>query len=155
MTGRLIIERVRQARAGENPYVIAKLPSGWLVAGDVQPLPGYCLFLADPVVADLNALNDDGRAAYSLDVIRCGDAILHATGAERINYETWGNTEPHLHTHMMPRYSHEAPDKRRMPACMVYSWADAPAFNAERDAELFGRVRAYLDANGEGEVGLP
>jgi hypothetical protein len=24
--------------------------SGWLVIGDVQPLPGYCLLLADPVV---------------------------------------------------------------------------------------------------------
>jgi len=32
MSGQLVAERVKQARAGENPYVLAKLPSGWLIA---------------------------------------------------------------------------------------------------------------------------
>ena len=36
----LIEERVAMARAGSNPYVIAKMASGWCVIGDVQPLPG-------------------------------------------------------------------------------------------------------------------
>ena len=142
MSGPLVEIRVAQARAGENPYVIAKLHSGWLVAGDVQPLPGYCLFLADPIVPDLNALDEAGRAAYSLDVIRCGDAILAATGAERMNYETWGNSDPWLHTHLMPRYADEPPEKRQVPACMVYSWADAPRFDP--DADLVRRIRAAL-----------
>lgn len=146
MSVRLVAERVRLARAGENPYVLAKLPSGWLVAGDVQPLPGYCLFLADPVVPDLNALDEAGRAAYSLDVIRCGDAILAATGAERMNYETWGNTDPFLHTHLMPRYADEPAEKRRMPACMVYSWKNAPRFDPRADADQWARIRAHLDA---------
>jgi len=46
------------ARVGTNPYVISKLPSGWLVIGDVQPLPGYCVFLADPVVPSINDLSE-------------------------------------------------------------------------------------------------
>ena len=71
-TPTLIHERVAQARAGTNPYVICKLPSGWLVIGDVQPLPGYCLLLADPVVESLNALDEAGRVRYSLDVARIG-----------------------------------------------------------------------------------
>lgn len=45
------------ARAGTNPYVICRMRSGWLVIGDVQPLPGYCLLLADPVVPSLNDLS--------------------------------------------------------------------------------------------------
>lgn len=45
----MIHERVRMARAGTNPYVIAKLASGWVVIGDVQPLPGYCLLWAAPM----------------------------------------------------------------------------------------------------------
>ena len=49
-----IAERVALARGGRNPYVIARLPSGWAVMGDVQFLPGYCLLLADPVVPSIN-----------------------------------------------------------------------------------------------------
>ncbi|MGA0600110.1 HIT family protein [Caulobacter sp. KR2-114] len=113
-TDNLIHRRVEMARRGENPYVIRRMPSGWLVIGDVQPLPGYCLLLADPVVGSINALDEAGRIAYSLDVARIGDALLAVTGAERINYETWGNLEPALHTHITPRYADEPPLKRRM-----------------------------------------
>ena len=31
----LIIERVELARRGQNPYVICRMASGWLVVGDV------------------------------------------------------------------------------------------------------------------------
>jgi len=35
----LIEQRVEMARNGQNPFVICKMESGWLVVGDVQPLP--------------------------------------------------------------------------------------------------------------------
>ena len=140
----LITERVRLARAGENPFVICRMPSGWLVIGDVQPLPGYCLLLSDPVVPSLNDLNEAERTAYCLDIVRIGDALLSITGASRINYETWGNTEPALHTHIMPRYGSEPDDKRRRPACMGYDWATARPFDREADAPFMARMRSFL-----------
>jgi hypothetical protein len=42
----LIEQRVDLARRGQNRYMICRLPSGWLVIGDVQPLPGYCVMPA-------------------------------------------------------------------------------------------------------------
>jgi hypothetical protein len=84
----LIEQRVEAARRGENPYLITKMASGWLVIGDVQPLPGYCLLLADPVVESPNALDEAERVRYALDVLRIGDALLEITGAYRINYMT-------------------------------------------------------------------
>ncbi len=60
----LIAERVELARRGANDAVICRLPSGWAVVGDVQFLPGYCLLLADPVVASLNDLDDARRAEF-------------------------------------------------------------------------------------------
>jgi diadenosine tetraphosphate (Ap4A) HIT family hydrolase len=142
--GNLIAERVRLARAGENPFVIARLRSGWVVIGDVQPLPGYCLLLADPVVESLNALDEAARAAYLLDVARIGDALLQATGACCINYETWGNAEPALHTHITPRYLTEPEDKRRRPACMGYDWTTARPFDPLADRPFIDRMRALL-----------
>src|SRR6188768_1166857 len=109
----LIIERVEMARRGQNPYVIRRLASGWLVIGDVQPLPGYCVLLADPVVESLNALGEAERSQYALDMIRAGDALLAVTGAYRINYETLCKAEPALHTHLVPRYTSEPGEKRR------------------------------------------
>jgi diadenosine tetraphosphate (Ap4A) HIT family hydrolase len=120
------------------------MSSGWLVVGDVQPLPGYCLLLSDPVVESLNALDDAGRTAYCLDMARIGDALLWATGATRINYETWGNSEAALHTHIMPRYASEAEDKRRMPACMGYEWSASRPFDRVQDGAFISKMRHYL-----------
>jgi diadenosine tetraphosphate (Ap4A) HIT family hydrolase len=140
----LIAERVQMARAGTNPYVIRKMTSGWLVIGDVQPLPGYCLLLADPIVESLNALDDTARANYARDVALVGDALLATTQAFRINYETWGNAELALHTHIMPRYMSEPDDIRRRPACMSYNWATARPFDEDLDGLLIAKMRAFL-----------
>jgi diadenosine tetraphosphate (Ap4A) HIT family hydrolase len=109
-----------------------------------SPLPGYCLLLSDPVIESLNHLDDSGRNAYSRDVARVGDALLMATDAFRINYETWGNSEPALHTHIMPRYMYEPEDKRRKPACMGYDWSTARKFDPTIDAEFIHKMRSLL-----------
>ena len=140
----LIQQRVEAARRGENPYVIARLPSGWLVIGDVQPLAGYCLVLADPVVASVNALNQAERVRYSLDVLAVGDALMAVTGAYRINYETLGNSEPALHTHIVPRYLDEPDDKRRLPPFSAYDWRTARRFDPLADRPFVERMRAAL-----------
>jgi diadenosine tetraphosphate (Ap4A) HIT family hydrolase len=129
----LIHERVAMANAGDNPYVIARLKSGWVVIGDVQPLDGYCLLLADPVVPDLNALSEEGRTQYCLDMARIGDALLKVTKAYRINYETWGNGEQALHTHITPRYMSEPEDRRTWPVCMKYNKAASRPFDSPND----------------------
>jgi hypothetical protein len=90
----LIADSVAAARAGTNPSVIARLPSGWAVIGDVQFLPGYCLLLGDPVVPSLNDLSCQARAQFLEDMVRIGDAILKSTDSFRINYEILGNAEP-------------------------------------------------------------
>ncbi len=140
----LITERVNSAREGQNPYVISKLPSGWLVIGDVQPLLGYCVFLADPVLPSINDLSEADRVQYSLDILRVGDALLKVTDSYRINYETLGNTEPALHTHIIPRYLSEPEDKRKMPAMMKYSWAEAEPFSPDVHGSFVEKLRAAL-----------
>lgn len=120
------------------------MPSGWLVIGDVQPLPGYCLLLADPVVESLNTMARGQRIQYSLDVAEAGDALLALTLAYRINYETLGNAEPALHTHIVPRYLDEPDEKRRRPAWVGYDWAGARPFDPVADGPFVERMRAHL-----------
>ncbi|MBS0224308.1 MAG: hypothetical protein JSR91_26605 [Proteobacteria bacterium] len=140
----LIEQRVDLARRGQNPFVICRMKSGCLVIGDIQPLDGYCLLLADPVVESLKALDETQRARYSLDTIGAGDAVLAVTDACCINYETLGNSEPAPHTHIIPRYRTEPDGKRGRPAWLGYDWRSSRAFEPARDSAFVERMRRYL-----------
>ena len=143
----LIVERVELARRGQNQFVICRMKSGWLVIGDVRPLPGYCVLLADPVVESINAMDRAQRSQYSLDVIRAGDALLAVADAYRINYETLGNSEPALHTHIIPRYRTEPDEKRGRVAWLVYDWATARRFDPIQVGPFVERMRGHLNSS--------
>lgn len=142
-----IHRQVADAAAGALARVIARMPSGWAVLGDPQILPGYALLLPDPVVPQLNALAGADRERFLADMARLGDAVLAATGAERINYEILGNVEPALHAHVIPRYGWEPPERRRAPV-WLHDWSAAPAYDPGRDGVLqaeLARVLAEAD----------
>jgi diadenosine tetraphosphate (Ap4A) HIT family hydrolase len=136
----LIHRRVEAARAGSNPTVICRMPSGWAVLGDSQFLRGYSLLLPDPVVPGLNALAEQQRVRYLLDMSIIGDALLEVTGAYRINYEILCNTEQALHAHVTPRYLSEPDEFRKGPAWYYKFDSQAHAFDTERDRELMGQI---------------
>lgn len=139
----LIHRRVEEARQGVNPTVICRVPSGWVVLGDVQFLRGYSLLLPDPVVPDLNALPMEQRISFLQDMTILGDALLEVTGAIRINYEILGNSEAALHAHVFPRYVTEPEEKRRKPA-WFYDWQSAPLLDLKRDQHLMDKVAAAI-----------
>ena len=134
---------VDACRAGKEPTVIARLDSGWAVLGQRQVLPGYCLLLPDPVVPHLNVLGAAERDRFLADLGRLGDAVLAATGALRINYAIFGNLEPALHAHVIPRYRNEPQDKRTQHP-WVYDWNKAPAFDSIAAAPLMRALRTEL-----------
>jgi len=130
-----IHEQVNEARAGRNPRVIARFYSGWAVFGERQFVRGYALLLPDPVVANLNALDAHDRGAFLTDMARLGDALLKVTPALRINYAIFGNEEPALHAHVIPRYPDE-PEELRTAHPWTYDWQAAPAFERGAYADL-------------------
>ena len=143
----MVEQWILAARRGENPRVISRMPSGWLVIGETQPLPGYCVLLADPIVPGPNAMSEADRARYALDMFRVGDALMAVASAYRINYETLGNLVPSLHTHIIPRFLSEPDDQRRERAAVAYDWVKARPFDPATDGPLMARMRARLEAN--------
>ncbi len=142
----LIHRRVEMARRSENPFAVCRMPSGWAILGDSQFLPGYALLLADPVVADLNALEAEERRQYLWDMTLIGDALLEVMTAYRINYETLGNAEPALHTHIFPRYFYEPDEYRRGPVFFYpQEQRNSRPFDAERDGELIQALRQAIE----------
>jgi len=138
-----IHRRVDALRAGRDPGFVARLASGWAVLSERQVLPGYCLLLPDPVVPTLNALTGAARASSMAALAALGDAVLAATSAARINYAIFGNLDPALHAHVIPRYQDE-PAELRTAQPWAYDWAAAPAFDPERHRDLRDRIHAAL-----------
>jgi len=136
---------VSSAQEGTHPSVVARMASGWAVLGDRQVLRGYCLLLPDPVVPDLNALDLAARSQFLEDMARVGDAVLAVTGAVRINYAIFGNLDPALHAHIVPRFKDE-PDEYRTGTPWGYDWGTAPVFDPERDAALLEAIKRELAA---------
>ena len=135
------VQRIESARNGTNPAVICSVPSGWVFLANMQYLRGYCILQADPIVESINALVQKEREQYLWDMALIGDALLEATNAYRINYATLGNTEPVLHTHIVPRYLDE-PDEFRAHGPWSYpqEYQDSVVFNLERDRELMEKI---------------
>ena len=144
-----IHRKVELCERGEYPFAIAKLKSGWVCLGESQPLRGYCVIFSDPVVSDMNALSFEARAQWGVDCARVGDALIKLLGAIRINYETWGNQDPALHTHISPRFQNEPADRRTLPPRQAYDWSKPVADSADPQvAKLIADLRRELAASG-------
>ncbi len=107
--------------------------------GNSQFLRGYSLLLPDPVVPHLNAMEPAARDRFLSDMAALGDAVFATTGALRINYAMFGNVEPALHAHVIPRFVDELEEKKTAHP-WAYDWNAAPSFNEPE----FGALRCAL-----------
>jgi diadenosine tetraphosphate (Ap4A) HIT family hydrolase len=146
MTGP-ISSRVAQIAADGDPSLIATLASGYAILNDNQPdaITGCCVLLPANVVPSINDLNAADRAQFMDDLLMLGDAVLEATGAERINYLVLCNMAPELHAHVIPRFANEERAKRKLGPFEAYDFAASrPVDPTGQDADLLNRLRIAL-----------
>ena len=83
---------------------IIELPHSWLIAEPVECLRGACHMIAKKHAIELYDLNENELLGLMKEVQIYAWALKTVTGAIKINYEIHGNTAPHLHMHLYPRY---------------------------------------------------
>jgi diadenosine tetraphosphate (Ap4A) HIT family hydrolase len=88
----------------DNPYLIAELDTGYAVLGDNQYYRGYAIFLSKRCVPELHALPPDVRPRFLEEMALVAAAVFRAFSPRKLNYELLGNSVPHLHWHIFPRY---------------------------------------------------
>jgi diadenosine tetraphosphate (Ap4A) HIT family hydrolase len=70
------------------------------------PQRGYVVAIWNgPHVAEPTQLDDQQATGFFREVLAAGRAVEILFQPVKINYETLGNTLPHLHTHVIPRYA--------------------------------------------------
>ena len=145
-------DRIGSALRGTNPTVMAHLPAGFAVIGDVQWLPGYCLLLSDdPAATRLSDLSAPARSAYLESAARLAGAVERACSGtdpafRRVNIEILGNADDYLHTHIWPRYAWEPPELAWRPVWLypLQRWGDPDtALSSAHDA-LRAAITSHL-----------
>jgi diadenosine tetraphosphate (Ap4A) HIT family hydrolase len=81
----------------ESPWTVAFLQRNDIVRG-------YAIVSCRSHVVEPFDLPENEAAAYWADVLRVGRALHAHFTPKKLNYETSGNGEPHLHTHIVLRY---------------------------------------------------
>ena len=133
-------------RDGMPRDVVAELEASWVAMGEDAPMRGYAVLVLKRHAVELHDLSDDEGAAYMRDIQHLSRAIADATNAVKLNYEIHGNTIPHLHMHLFPRYVGDPFEGRPIDPRSVRGPVYAPGeFSALRDrvrVALAGEVRS-------------
>jgi diadenosine tetraphosphate (Ap4A) HIT family hydrolase len=85
---------------------IAELEFSFVTAERIAQgrLFGKCHVLSKKHYVHLYDMPEDYLTGFMSDVQKAAKALQEVTGAIKINYEIHGNTGPHLHCHLFPRY---------------------------------------------------
>jgi diadenosine tetraphosphate (Ap4A) HIT family hydrolase len=120
-----------------NPDLIAELSTGYAVLGENQLYEGYTIFVAKRCVPELHDLPAAERTTFLDEMARVAEAVFRAFSPRKLNYELLGNSVPHLHWHLFPRYA-EDPNPE-WPVWNNPEFLDAPRRTGVSDDELRAR----------------
>lgn len=143
----LICELVQASLEGRHPYLVADLGTSLLMMGDDRDgdlYRGYAILALKQHVREPHELPPEQAAAHMAELMEAGRAIHRAFEPAKLNYASFGNEEPHLHWHIIPRYTHDA-DFGCQPWKHETGFVDG-MIDAERGARLAATVRACLPA---------
>jgi diadenosine tetraphosphate (Ap4A) HIT family hydrolase len=128
---------------------IAELPTSWVVLGENQGAPGWCVLLLKEHHEHLAALSATEQGRVFDDVARVAAAIRavfptsgKGGGPPRINYECLGNLVPHIHWHVIPRHADD-PE----PTKTVWVWPEERlkgTMSGEERRALIQKLRAAM-----------
>jgi diadenosine tetraphosphate (Ap4A) HIT family hydrolase len=84
---------------------IAELENCYVALNGDQFFPGYCLVFTKNHVTELFLLDPATRGAVIEEVNRVAAALYAVYHPTKINYELLGNMVPHMHWHIVPRFT--------------------------------------------------
>jgi diadenosine tetraphosphate (Ap4A) HIT family hydrolase len=85
-------------------FLQGDVADAYLQRADIQR--GYTIVIwRGRHVAEPTELASEEAAQYWLEVLRAARALEAVFEPVKVNYDTLGNSLPHLHTHVVPRYA--------------------------------------------------
>lgn len=97
----------------EKKYFITELETGYVfLSSKWQYFKGYTFFVSKMCVSELHLMPTDFRKLFLYEMTIVSEAVQNSFKAIKINCESLGNSCPHVHWHIIPRYGKDpCPDK--------------------------------------------
>jgi len=130
---------VAAADADRNPHLVAEMEHSIFVVGDHQWHRGYAVVALKKHVREPYDLTPDVQGEHFREVMRAAEAIAKTFRPVKMNFSCYGNAEPHVHWHVVPRYAGD-PYPGKDP------WEDIARFSektisADQAREIASRIR--------------
>lgn len=93
----------------------------------------------------LGDMNEEEAMAFGSIMARVSKALTVTEGAEHIYSLVSGNSVPHLHMHIVPRYP--GTPKQYWGPMAVREWSEAPIGGNSEIIELCERICSYMEKN--------
>jgi diadenosine tetraphosphate (Ap4A) HIT family hydrolase len=137
-----ICQKVGAARTGQLPFLIHEFEHSFLVVGDHQLFPGYCVLHTKEHAREPFDLPPATQATLFQELMTSAKAIHAEYQPWKINYGCYGNQVPHVHWHIFPRYESD-------PARRLTPWAQSADFDQHLTSgtqarEVIARVKLRL-----------
>lgn len=100
----LICNSINEIKKNKNEYFIKELETGYVVLGWYQYYKGYVLFMCKNHAEELHDLPENFKNKFLQEMALVAEALYKAFKPNKMNYELLGNSERHLHWHLLPRY---------------------------------------------------
>jgi diadenosine tetraphosphate (Ap4A) HIT family hydrolase/GNAT superfamily N-acetyltransferase len=138
-------------RAGfdEDDYgvTLARTESSLIRLARNQRARGYCVVVATLHKVEPFELGPGERQAFFDEVLSTGQAIQEICRPIKINYELLGNSVPHLHAHVVPRYADDGAPGGPLPLFTMPPLALPDADFAELAATLRAELVKYVSTD--------
>lgn len=99
-----ICQRIKDIKDKKNIHFVKELKTGYVVLCDLQLFKGYTIFLSKVHKKELYELDKEFKVAFLNQMSLVAEAVGKAFNPLKINYELLGNTDSHVHWHLIPRY---------------------------------------------------
>ena len=129
---------------GSSRIFEGRVSDAYLVRNDVGQR-GYSVVIwrGGRHVSDPTELSKDEASSYFDEVLRVGRAIETQYKPIKMNFEMLGNSLPHLHTHVVPRYLDDG-EPGRPPHFMRIDLEDEPEIPEQTYARDLAALRELL-----------
>lgn len=110
----VLCQSIMSGELKDHPRKVADLEVSIAILSANQICKGYCeLIYTGGHVTELFRLTTEERRLFTGDLNRLAEAVYDALHPHKLNYELLGNSIPHLHWHLIPRYLDDNLDPHR------------------------------------------